>query len=80
MLIQFTHTTDSIGEYLERTLTFEREYTLSGDRMYQTCTCGHAPEEHGHDPQYPSSTKCSQKGCDCLAYEPDEESEADEDS
>lgn len=32
------------------------------------CTCGHAPEEHGHDPEYPGSTSCTE--CeDCIAYE-----------
>lgn len=33
------------------------------------CTCGHAPEEHGHDPKYPGSTACTVAGCDCIAYE-----------
>jgi hypothetical protein len=31
------------------------------------CTCGHSIEEHGHDPEYPGSTSCSE--CDCIAYE-----------
>ena len=35
------------------------------------CTCGHAPEEHGHDPKYPGSTSCTE--CDCIAYEADPE-------
>jgi hypothetical protein len=39
--------------------------------MEKTCTCGHAPEEHGHDPAYPGSTACQVEGCDCVAYEPD---------
>jgi hypothetical protein len=33
------------------------------------CVCGHAPEEHGHDPDHPSSTHCTE--CDCIAYESD---------
>lgn len=32
------------------------------------CVCGHSPEEHGHDPEHPSSTHCTE--CDCIAYEP----------
>lgn len=35
------------------------------------CYCGHAFEEHGNDPKYPSSTACCE--CDCLAYEEDDE-------
>ncbi len=35
------------------------------------CTCGHSPEEHGNDPQFPGSTACSVEGCDCIAYESD---------
>lgn len=32
------------------------------------CVCGHAPEEHGHDPDYPGSTSC--RVCTtCIAYE-----------
>ena len=37
------------------------------------CTCGHAEEEHGHDPQYPGSTSCQIAGCDCVAFEDDGE-------
>ncbi len=34
----------------------------------EPCTCGHAPEEHGHDPEYPGSTSCTE--CDdCITYE-----------
>src|SRR5680860_455088 len=33
------------------------------------CTCGHAPEEHGRDPEYPGSTSCTE--CDCAVYEAD---------
>lgn len=33
------------------------------------CVCSHAPEEHGHDPDHPSSTHCTE--CDCIAYESD---------
>ena len=35
------------------------------------CTCGHAPEEHGHDTAHPGSTACTVEGCDCIAYEAD---------
>jgi hypothetical protein len=34
------------------------------------CTCGHEVEVHGHDPEYPSSTACTE--CECIAYEADE--------
>lgn len=35
-----------------------------------TCTCGHAREEHGHDPEYPGWTACTE--CtECIAYEED---------
>ena len=45
------------------------------------CICGHAPEEHGHDPVYPGSTACQSDlgsdvpgdGCDCMVYEADPE-------
>jgi hypothetical protein len=33
----------------------------------EACSCGHAVEEHGHDPKHPSSTACTE--CDCIAYE-----------
>lgn len=41
------------------------------------CMCGHAVEEHGHDPQYPGSTACTQ--CECIAYEADDEAFDDDD-
>jgi hypothetical protein len=36
------------------------------------CTCGHAPEEHGHNDEFPGSTACvvCEDG-DCVAYESD---------
>jgi hypothetical protein len=35
-----------------------------------SCTCGCAREEHGHDPDYPGSTACT--NCeDCIAFEED---------
>jgi hypothetical protein len=37
------------------------------------CTCGHAIEEHGHDPKHPGSTACTQ--CECIAFEDDGEDE-----
>lgn len=43
----------------------------------KACTCGHAQEEHGHDPQYPGSTSCQE--CGCIAYEAGEDIEDDED-
>jgi hypothetical protein len=48
------------------------------------CTCGHAREEHGHDPKYPGSTACrgdslneddDLEPCDCIAYDPEDEDE-----
>lgn len=38
-----------------------------------SCTCGHSIEEHGGDPKYPRSTICHADGCDCIAYEEDDE-------
>jgi hypothetical protein len=37
----------------------------------RTCTCGHAPEEHGDDPKYAGSTACAADGCGCISYEAD---------
>lgn len=37
------------------------------------CMCGHAIEEHGHDPKHPGSTACTAEGCDCIAYEAGED-------
>lgn len=37
--------------------------------------CGHAEEEHGHDPKYPGSTACQVEGCSCIAWEPENEDE-----
>jgi hypothetical protein len=36
------------------------------------CTCGHAVEEHGNDPEFPGSTACDEcpEG-ECIAYESD---------
>lgn len=42
------------------------------------CVCGHAEEEHGNDPMFPGSTSCEIPGCDCIAYEPDENEEEDD--
>lgn len=39
--------------------------------MSPTCQCGHSIEEHGHDPEFPSSTACHE--CDCIAFEAVEE-------
>jgi hypothetical protein len=36
------------------------------------CHCGHADDEHyepGEDKKYPGSTACTVEGCDCIAYE-----------
>ena len=35
-----------------------------------SCTCGCAFEEHGHDPDYPGSSACTNHE-DCVAYESD---------
>ena len=42
------------------------------------CTCGHAPEDHGREPAFPSSTECREcedgdGGPGCIAYEADPE-------
>lgn len=44
------------------------------------CMCGHSEEEHGHDPDYPRSSACTVEGCDCVAYDPDTDYEADGES
>ncbi len=42
-----------------------------------SCTCGHAREEHGHDPKHPGSTACTE--CDdCIAYEEEDSPEDDD--
>lgn len=41
------------------------------------CTCGHEPEEHHGTKRYPGSTKCHVKGCDCIAYEEDQDGMAE---
>ena len=48
--------------------------------MTPSCTCGHAPEEHGHEvrPKYPGSTACNVPSCDCIAYQAREEDEEGE--
>lgn len=48
--------------------------------MDKTCVCGDAKDEHGHDPEHPGSTACAVEGCDCIAYEADEDAEEDEES
>lgn len=40
------------------------------------CHCGHAIEEHGHDPKHPGSMACTE--CDCIAYEEAEDEEEDQ--
>ena len=41
------------------------------------CACGHAEEEHGHDPKYPGSSACTE--CvDCIAFEDDGEEDDEE--
>ncbi len=39
--------------------------------MSTACECGHAIEEHGHDPENFSSTACTE--CECIAFDPAEE-------
>lgn len=46
--------------------------------MADVCTCGHALDEHGGDPDFPGSMACTgemapDEPCDCCAYEEDEE-------
>lgn len=51
--------------------------------MSDTCNCGHVRDEHysgvrgdkmNGDPKHPTSTACTIKGCDCIAYEEAEDS------
>jgi hypothetical protein len=42
-----------------------------------SCVCGHAEEEHGHDPKYPGSTSCQEDDCECAAYEYDSSDDDD---
>lgn len=60
-----------VGKTMHRKAILER-MRESGNTASQgtTCTCGHALEEHGGDPQYPGSTSCTE--CDCIAYESNE--------
>lgn len=39
--------------------------------IFKICTCGHADDDHGHDPKFPGSTACNDDDCDCLAFEKD---------
>lgn len=65
-----------LGKALAKVVTIARGN--AGSRG-TTCVCGHAIEEHGHDPEYPGSTACQADGvagedapgdgCDCIAYE-----------
>jgi hypothetical protein len=45
---------------------------------FEPCQCGHAIEEHGHDPKYSGSTACHVEECDCIAYEADDRDESAE--
>ena len=42
----------------------------------EPCACGHSPEEHGHDYEYPGSTECFVDDCECIAYEADPQDDA----
>lgn len=40
------------------------------------CHCGHEEDEHfaaGEDKKFPGSTRCDVDGCDCIAYEENDE-------
>jgi hypothetical protein len=39
------------------------------------CYCGHAEEEHGHDPKHPGSTACLICSCEAFEEEPEEDEE-----
>jgi hypothetical protein len=41
-------------------------YVVQGD---DPRACGHSPEAHGRDPEYPGSSSCLERRCDCIAYE-----------
>lgn len=43
----------------------------------KTCVCGDVEDEHGQDPEFPGSSACSIEGCDCVAWEWNEEDEED---
>lgn len=54
-----------LGRAVARAVTVARGNEGS---LGTACVCGHAVEEHGHDPEYPGSTSCAE--CrDCIAYE-----------
>lgn len=41
-----------------------------------TCYCGDDEDDeddHGHDPDFPGSTACNVDGCECIAFEAEEE-------
>ena len=42
---------------------------------YEMCMWGHVADEHGGDPKFPGSTKCTVDDCDCLCFDLDEEDE-----
>lgn len=55
-------------------VTIERDAPVRGAVVGASdpCVCGHAPEDHGRDPEYPGSTACRECVTDgCVAYEAD---------
>ena len=64
----------------ERFEKCDRKISLAKKEDSMSCVCGHAEEEHGHDPEYPGSDACQAEGCDCLGFEEtDEEVGSDDD-
>jgi hypothetical protein len=48
-------------------------HMAKGGRMDETCTCGHAPEEHT---QSIGLGACEADGCECIQYEAEDEGDA----
>lgn len=65
-----------LGAVLERAIDHDVQSGGAVVSSTAPCACGHAPEEHGLDPQHPGSTACRAEvggdpACDCDAYEAD---------
>ena len=44
-----------------------------------SCYCGHVLDEHAADPKYPrGSLRCTVEGCDCIAFEENEDAEEED--
>lgn len=45
----------------------------------EACMCGHSVEEHAPTKKYPGSSACQAEGCDCIAYEANEDEDGEND-